>query len=134
MFWVLLYGFERVNDRLNIVFVEEFFGNFRFGNRRQGLVQIIGFDVVRNRTPLLMKGEVEAGTLGEEETRALSNQDFPSPEAAVRKITGVVPKIKPVIFDHKVIIGSGISNEANFVINNRQIHARKRDKIRVSLG
>ena len=52
---------------------------------------------------------MKTGTLREDESRRLSNQDFPSPESTVREIAGLVPKIKTIVFDQEVIIGSGVS-------------------------
>ena len=80
-----------------------------------------------------MEGEVKTGTLREDESRRLSNQDFPSPESTVREIAGLVPKIKTIVFDQEVIIGSGVSDETNIVIDDSQIHSRKRNEICISL-
>lgn len=76
---------------------------------------------------------METRTLREDEARRLSNQDFPSPESTVRKIARIIPEIKTIIFDQKVIIGSGVSDKANFVVDDGQVHSRKRNKICVSL-
>lgn len=76
---------------------------------------------------------MKTGTLREDESRRLSNQDFPSPESTVREIAGLVPKIKTIVFDQEVIIGSGVSDETNIVIDDSQIHSRKRNEICISL-